>query len=327
MNITVVGMGRWGSCIAWYCSAIKKHNVKFYGQPGSPDFIRFKTNRRNDYLILPDEISITDDLTEAINASDYIVVSIPSQLFRGFLKELKENKDLNKDDLLSKKTFILCMKGIESETGKRLTQVFYEEMGINSKVAVWVGPGHVQDFYAGRPSCMVIASQDINLTKFLVNELNSTLIRFYYGQDLIGCEIGAAAKNVMGIAAGMLDGIDCPGLKGALMARGAREVSRLIRAMGGNELTAYGLSHLGDYQATLFSEFSQNRLYGENYIRGIQTAKLAEGVETSKALMKLSKDYDVNLPISNAIYSIIFENLDSKTVLSSLFERENKFEF
>lgn len=327
MNITVVGMGRWGSCIAWYCSAIKKHNVKFYGQPGSPDFIKFKTYRRNDYLILPDEIEITDDLEDAIKSSDHIVVSIPAQLFRGFLNELKTHPELNKDDILSKKTFILCMKGIESVSGKRLTQVFYEEMGINSKVAVWVGPGHVQDFYAGRPSCMVIASQDINLTKFLVNELNSSLIRFYYGQDLIGCEIGAAAKNVMGIAAGMLDGIDCPGLKGALMARGAREVSRLIRAMGGNELTAYGLSHLGDYQATLFSEFSQNRMYGENFIKGVKTAKLAEGVDTSKAMVKLSKDYDVYLPISTGIYSMLFENANPKAVLESMFDKENKFEF
>ena len=219
------------------------------------------------------------------------------------------------------------MKGIECDTGKRLTQVFYEEMSMNTRVAVWVGPGHVQDFYAGRPSCMVIASHQINLTKYLVGELNSSLIRFYYGQDLIGCEIGAAAKNVMGIAAGMLDGIDCPGLKGALMARGAREVSRLIRAMGGNELTAYGLSHLGDYQATLFSEYSQNRLYGENFIRGIQSAKLAEGVDTSKAMVKLSEDYDVELPISRSIYTMLFEGAEPRSVLSSMFDRKNKFEF
>ena len=326
MNISVVGMGRWGSCIAWYCNAIKKHNVKLYGKPGSPDFIRFKAERRNDYLVLPDEIELTDDLEYAITASDYIIVSVPAQLFRGFLKELKGNQNLCQRGCLSEKTFILC-KGIECDTGKRLTQVFYEEIGIHSKVAIWVGPGHVQDFYAGRPSCMVIASHQINLTKHLVNELNSNLIRFYYGQDLIGCEIGAATKNVMGIAAGMLDGIDCPGLKGALMARGAREVSRLIRAMGGNELTAYGLSHLGDYQATLFSEYSQNRLYGENFIRGIPSAKLAEGVDTSKAMVKLSEDYDVDLPISHSVYTMLFENADPQSVLASMFDRENKYEF
>ena len=131
----------------------------------------------------------------------------------------------------------------------------------------------------------------------------------------------------MGIAAGMLDGIDCSGLKGALMARGAREVARLISAMGGNELTAYGLSHLGDYQATLFSEYSQNRLYGENFMRGVKSAKLAEGVDTSKAMVKLSQDYDVDLPISTAIYKMLFEKKDPKQELEAMFDRENKFEF
>ena len=320
-------MGRWGSCIAWYCSAVKKHNVILYGPSDTPDYIRFKKERKNDYLVLPDEIEISADLEYSVKSSDHIIVSVPAQLFRGFLKELKENKNITSSVNLNEKTFILCMKGIECTTGSRLTEVFYDEMGENAKVAVWVGPGHVQDFYAGRPSCMVIASKDIELTKGLVEQFNSNLIRFYYSEDLIGCEIGAAAKNVMGIAAGMLDGIDCPGLKGALMARGAREVSRLITAMGGNELTAYGLSHLGDYQATLFSEYSQNRLYGENFIRGIKSAKLAEGVDTSKAMVKLSEKYNVELPISRSIYNMIFEHTDPKSELSGMFDRSTKFEF
>ena len=87
MNISVVGMGRWGSCIAWYCSAVKQHKVKLYGKPGSPDFIRFKTERKNDYLVLPEAIELTDDLEYAVTSSDYIIVSIPAQRFRGFLKE------------------------------------------------------------------------------------------------------------------------------------------------------------------------------------------------------------------------------------------------
>ena len=106
MNISVVGMGRWGSCIAWYCNAIKKHNVKLYGKPGSPDFIRFKAERRNDYLVLPDEIELTDDLEYAITASDYIIVSVPAQLFRGFLKELKGNENASHKYFTKKSEFI-----------------------------------------------------------------------------------------------------------------------------------------------------------------------------------------------------------------------------
>ena len=321
MNITVVGTGRWGSCIAWYCSAVKKHNVMLYGKKGTPDLKQLVETGRNDYITMPKEVTLTDDLDRALNHSDLIIVSIGAQQFRGFLKELVENGNIDG------KKFVLCMKGLESGSGKRLTQIFGEEMGDRSKVAVWVGPGHVQDFYNGKPSCMLICSDDIEYTKYLVSELNSNLIRFYYGEDLIGAEIGAASKNVMGIAAGVLDGFDAPGMKGALMARGAREISRLVRAMGGNELTVYGLSHLGDYQATLFSEYSHNRMYGENYIRKIPMEKLAEGVDTSKALMKLADEYNVELPISTAIYQMIFEKKDPKETLDGLFDRTTKFEF
>ena len=320
MKITVVGPGRWGSCIAWYCAHHKHHAVTLYGKADAPEYIRFRETRRNEYIQLPDTVCLTDDLEAAVLGADVVIISIGAQHFRDFLKEISGFE-------MENKKFVLCMKGLESGTGKRLTQIFAEEIGSKCSVAIWVGPGHVQDFYAGRPSCMIMGSQDIEYTKFLVSELNSSLIRFYYSQDLIGCEIGAASKNVMGIAAGMLDGFDCAGLKGALMARGAREISRLVRAMGGNELTVYGLSHLGDYQATLFSEYSHNRMYGERYIKGIPMDRLAEGVDTSAALVRLSDSYDVSLPISRAVYEVLFEKQDPKQMMEGLFERSNKFEF
>ena len=131
----------------------------------------------------------------------------------------------------------------------------------------------------------------------------------------------------MGIGAGMLDGLGYSVLKGALMARGAHEVSELIKAKGGNELSAYGLCHLGDYEATLFSPWSHNRRYGESYAKGEKFEKLAEGVMTSKALYKLSKEYNVEMPITRAIYRILFEKKDFKVELSRLFERSVKEEF
>src|SRR5699024_596016 len=126
---------------------------------------------------------------------------------------------------------------------------------------------------------------------------SSDLIRFYYGQDLIGNEIGAAAKNVIGIAAGMLDGLHLSTLKGALMSRGTREVARLIQALGGNELSAYGLCHLGDYEATVFSKYSHNRQFGESFVKGEEYTKLAEGYYTVRAMLQMGKNYGVDLPI------------------------------
>ena len=234
---------------------------------------------------------------------------------------------------VSGKNFVLCMKGIEVDTGCRLSEVLTQSGVAKDKIAVWVGPGHIQAFTQGIPNCMVIDSANETLKKDLANAFHSDLIRFYYGEDLIGTEIGAAAKNVMGIVAGVLDGCGYGALKGALMARGAREVARLIKAMGGNELSAYGLAHLGDYEATLFSEFSHNRRYGEMLVKGERFAKLAEGVSTAAAMKALGEKYGVELPLTEAVYSICYEGGEGdaetrcKAWLAKLFARDKKAEF
>jgi glycerol-3-phosphate dehydrogenase (NAD(P)+) len=174
---------------------------------------------------------------------------------------------------------------------------------------------------------MVVDSDNEEIKKKLVEEFNSELIRFYLGTDLIGSEIGAAAKNVIGIAAGILDGLGYTSLKGALMARSTREIARLIKALGGNEFSAYGLCHLGDYEATLFSPWSHNRKYGEQLVKGEKFEKLAEGVMTSKALYKLGQEYGVDLPIVQAVYRVLFENADIEESLRKLFARSVKQEF
>lgn len=202
------------------------------------------------------------DLAAALAHAEVIVISISSQGCCGFIRTIRQTGDV------SDKIFVLCMKGIEIESGKRLSEVLIEEGIAADRIAVWVGPGHIQDFTAGIPNCMVIDGYDPSLKKKLADDFKSSLIRFYYGTDVIGTEIGAAAKNVMGIAAGVLDGGGVSTLKGPLMTRGAREVARLIEAMGGNPLSAYGLAHLGDYETTLFSRHSHNRMYGVMLAKG-----------------------------------------------------------
>jgi glycerol-3-phosphate dehydrogenase (NAD(P)+) len=219
------------------------------------------------------------------------------------------------------------MKGIEISTGKRLSEIVKESIGPAGSVAVWLGPGHVQEFYKGIPNCMVIDSTDEDTKELLVSSFSSDLIRFYYGNDLLGNEIGAAAKNVIGIAAGMLDGLQLTSLKGALMSRGTREIARLIKAMGGNELSAYGLCHLGDYEATVFSEFSHNRKYGELFVKGEAYTDLAEGYYTVRALVELGERYQVELPICNAVYEMLYQNQNAQEALDKLFLRSIKKEF
>lgn len=319
MKISVLGCGRWGSFLAWYANRLGNEVVSF-GPEKDYSYQILKNTGRNEYVKFDENIKLTCDLDEAIAHGDIIIISISSQGLRGFATEIAKRD-------ISKKKFVLCMKGIEETTGKRLSEVVIE-CGFNKQnVAVWSGPGHIQEFTKNVPNCMVIDAYNGELTKFLVDVFKSDLIRFYYGNDIIGTEVGAATKNIMGIVAGALDGLNYVTLKGPLMARGAREVARLIKAMGGNELSAYGLCHLGDYETTLFSPHSHNRRWGEAYVLGQPFEKLAEGVATARAVSKLAANLGVDMPITNAVNQMIVNKIPPKELITTLFGRDAKAEF
>lgn len=314
----VIGCGRWGSFIAWYLDSIG-HKVKLYGRKESRHMAQLMQCRKNEYITLPESLALTNDLAEVTDA-DIVVISVGSQSLDDLMGTLEVYE-------LKNKIIVLCMKGIAIKTGERLSQIVERHVDSSNKVAVWLGPGHVQDFYNGQPNCMVIDSKDAQTKETLVQMLSGKLIRFYYGTDLIGNEIGGAMKNVIGIAAGMLDGLGLSSLKGALMARAPREVGRLIHAMGGKEETAYGLCHLGDYEATLFSAHSHNRKYGECFVQGKPMDKLAEGYYTVQAVMKMKDALGVEMPIAEAVYRVLFEGEQPEAALDALFARNQKREF
>ena len=318
MNITIVGCGRWGTFIAWYLDKIG-HQVTLYGREGSAHMRELMQHRSNGLVSLSDRIALTTSLASA-HSSDAIVISVNSQGLQSLTAQLARQA-------IKDKIIVLCMKGLDIGTGKRLSQIAAEALDPSNRIAVWLGPGHVQEFIKGIPNCMVIDSLDNETKLTLVDAFSSDLIRFYYGQDLIGNEIGAAAKNVIGIAAGMLDGLKLSTLKGALMSRGTREIARMIAAMGGSELSAYGLCHLGDYEATVFSVFSHNRKFGESFILNEPYTELAEGYYAVKALASLGIQYGVDLPICNAVYDVLYNGKDPKSTLDSLFTRSLKREF
>ena len=319
MDITVIGCGRWGSLITWYLDHIG-HRVTLYGSATSPRMQSFLATRQNDLLTLPPSVALSTDLPAALDGAETVIISIGSQGLRKLLTqpELQTLRD---------RTVVLCMKGLEMGTGARLSQIAAECLHPSNTVAVWLGPGHVQEFYRGIPNCMVIDSENDDAKRRLVHAFSSGLIRFYYGGDMIGNEVGAAAKNVVGIAAGFLDGVEMSSLKGALMSRGTREVARLIKAMGGSELSAYGLCHLGDYEATVFSPYSHNRQFGEAFVRGQDYHQLAEGYYTVKALMLLGQRYGVELPICKAVHNILYENAEPREQLTLLLRRGLRSEF
>lgn len=329
MKISVLGCGRWGSFIAWYHAVKLQNQVTLWGPEDDYSFKVLSQEGKNEYVELDKSICLTSDLKQAVEASDIVIISISSQGLRGFMQRLNAFP-------LQDKTFILCMKGIELDTGCRLSEVLVQSGISPDKIAVWVGPGHIQAFTQGIPNCMIIDSANSELTKFLADNFKTPLIRFYYGDDLVGTEVGAAAKNVMGIAAGVLDGSGYVSLKGPLMARGAAEIARLIVALGGDGQSAYGLAHLGDYETTLFSPYSHNRAYGEQMAQGVRFEKLAEGVSTAKALVTLAHKYGVDMPITQAVYEACylthaFDGGDGAKecmqIILKLFERQTKSQF
>ena len=273
MNIFVIGCGRWGSLITWYLDHIG-HHVTLYGRQSSPRMQSFLATRQNDLLTLPDSVGLTTDLRD-VEQAETVIISIGSQSLRSLLAEAPMQA-------LRGKTVVLCMKGLEMGTGERLSVIAGSLLHESNTVAVWLGPGHVQEFYRGIPNCS---------------------------------------------AAGFLDGVEMSSLKGALMSRGTREVARLIKAMGGNELSAYGLCHLGDYEATVFSPYSHNRQFGESFIRHQDYHRLAEGYYTVEALMVLREKYGVELPICMAVHNILYESADPRAELSALLRRGLRAEF
>ena len=318
-TVSVIGCGRWGAFIAKYLSDLG-HTVTLYGRPGSRRMAELLETRKNALMELPAAVKLETSLPDTLSGAEILVVSIPSQQLRSLLREVAALPALPK-------TLVLCMKGLEIGSGKRLSTVAEEELGGRAKVAVWIGPGHVQAFCAGIPNCMVIDSADEGTKKTLVDAFSGDLIRFYYGQDLTGNEIGAAAKNVVGIAAGFLDGLGIPSLKGALMSRGTREIARLIEAVGGNPTSAYGLCHLGDYEATLFSPYSHNRRFGEAFARGEEFGELAEGYYTVRALTALADKTGVDLPICRAVEDVLYHGATLADCIKRLFARSLKNEF
>lgn len=177
MKVSVLGCGRWGSFLAWYNNRLG-NNVISFGPENDYSYQILKNTGRNEYVRFDESIKVSCDLDEALNHAEIVIISISSQGLRGFASEIAKRN-------IKGKKFVLCMKGIEETTGKRLSEVAIESGIPKENVAVWAGPGHIQEFTKNVPNCMVIDSYNEELTKFLADSFKSDLIRFYYGNDII----------------------------------------------------------------------------------------------------------------------------------------------
>lgn len=326
-NIFVIGSGSWGTAIAISLSSAG-HSVKLWSR--SAEFTeKLKTTRENARYLpnikINENVEFTSDMSECVDC-DVIVVATPSHTIRQISKTLSKF-------VKEKQIIVSIAKGFDQENNSRLTEVIKEEIPIATVLAM-SGPSHAEEVSVGLPTTNVVAGDDKGATKLVQQIFNTPTFRIYTSDDVIGIELGGAIKNVIALAAGICDGLGYgDNTKAALITRGIAEITRLGVAMGAKPETFAGLSGIGDLIVTCTSMHSRNRRAGILIGQG-RTVKEAEqevnmvveGIKTAGVVYKLSKKYNVEMPISSEVYKVVFENYDVKECVYNLMGRSLKSE-
>ncbi len=286
------------------------------------------TETRTHYLVpsltFPDNVVFTSDIYEAIHGTDMIILALPSHSIRGLLQSYK---DIWKEY----HTFVNVSKGIEIDTLMTVSEVIKDVMGSPyTKIVTLSGPSHAEEVILGHPTTLVSASPNTEDAVAVQKLFSNETIRTYVNSDIKGVELGGSIKNVIAIAAGISDGIGYgDNTKSALITRGMTEISRLGVAMGGSIKTFSGLSGIGDLMVTCFSKHSRNRYVGKEIGKGKllteilkEMSMIAEGINTAESVYRLSKKYRISMPISQAIYEILFKEKDPNTSIYKLMSRK-----
>jgi glycerol-3-phosphate dehydrogenase (NAD(P)+) len=291
-----------------------------------------RRSARLDHFVLPSEVVVTHDEREALREARLVVTATPVQ----FMRETWERfaRHVPRDAAI-----VSVAKGVEIRTMKRPTQILADVLKDDPDkgarpLGVLSGPTIAPELARCLPATMIAASDDPHLAAAMQRIFSTNWLRIYTNPDVLGVEIAGAVKNVIAIAAGILDGLQAGNnAKSALLARGLAEIARLGSAMGASSQTFFGIAGVGDLATSCFSPEGRNRSCGEALGRGeklkdylAKTSSVVEGVYTTKAVVRLAKKYHVDLPIINAVHSVLFEGMDPITAISGLMSREMKAE-
>ena len=327
MKIAVLGSGGWGTALAILLSE-KKHEIYMWSAFEN-EILSMKQSGENPLLKgvkLPEEIVLTSDLKETLENADVILLSVPSHVIRTVCKKIKENE--------SYPEFVISVaKGFDEDTGERLSEVIKSELLIDYPV-VLSGPTHAEEVARGIPTAIVAACENQEFAKKTQDLFMSPVFRVYTNSDVIGVELCGALKNVIALCAGISDGIGFgDNTKAALMTRGMAEIIRLGIKMGGKPETFSGLTGIGDLIVTCTSMHSRNRRAGILIGQGKtsdeaikEVGMVVEGIKTCKTAYGVSKKYEVEMPIVETAYKVLFEGKNAKLAVSELMNREKKEE-
>lgn len=330
MKISVLGAGSWGTTLA--CLLADNTHQVYLWEINKQAAEKLDKERIIPFIggaIIPENVTISSDLN-IIKETEAVLFVVPSHFLRSTVNSIKS---LNID--LGKKLVISATKGIENETLLRVSQII-EEFYPNTKdkIVALSGPSHAEEVSKKIPTVVTAASKDENLAVKVRDLFINDYFRVYTQSDIIGVELGASLKNVFAIAGGIIDGLNFgDNTKAAIVSRGLKELVRLGVALGGKEQTFYGLSGIGDLMVTCFSKHSRNRNLGEMLAKGktLQQAEqdlkmVAEGVNTCISAYNLGKKLNIELPIINQIYEVLFKNKDAKQAVYDLMTRTPKAE-
>jgi glycerol-3-phosphate dehydrogenase (NAD(P)+) len=334
-KFAVLGAGSWGTALGILLAQSGNHEVTLW--EFRPDAAKALTEDRENKEFLagipfPEKLGVTNDLDEAIENNEAILLVIPSQVTRSVLEEIS----LKHSDKVQDKIWIGASKGIENGTLQRMSEVTADVFGdeVLKKYVTLCGPSHAEEVSKSIPTTVVAAGISIDVARQVQEWFSGPTFRVYASEDLIGVELGASLKNVVAIATGICDGLKFgDNTRGALITRGLHEISRLGIALGGQRETFAGLSGMGDLVTTCTSQHSRNRHVGEELGRG-KTLKeildsmhmVAEGVATTQSAWGLAQRENITMPITEQVYKILFEDASAKEAVYQLMTRSLKVE-
>jgi glycerol-3-phosphate dehydrogenase (NAD(P)+) len=328
-NISIIGDGAMSSvCSMLLCE--KGLSVRMWGYDAN-QLAQIQEKRENFKFLpgykLPDSLEFQADDSQIMKNADLIVSAIPCQFMRPVWKRLAQHVN-------PKIPIVSVAKGIENETLLRPSQIIHDVIGEKIKVVVLSGPTIAEEIAKKLPATATAASKDERLAGAVQETFNTAYFRVYRNSDIVGVELAGAMKNVIAIAAGIVDGIKIgDNAKAALLCRGLAEITRLGVALGAKEQTFSGLSGLGDLVTTCISPMGRNRSLGQRIGKGSSvkdaiaaTNSVVEGIATCKSVVDLAKKYSINMPITESVYQILFEGKSVAAAIEELMARKLKAE-
>ena len=325
-KVGIVGTTSWGTTLG-ILIARRGVDVRLWARTEA-EAATMENSRENARFLpgvpFPASLTVSASAPDVLSDADLVLIVVPSRTFRANVRQVRAT-------LPSDAVIVSATKGIESGTGKRMSEVLADELpaGLHEGICALSGPNLSREIIGGKPASTVVASANFDAARAAQRIINSNLFRVYTNEDIVGVEFGGALKNIIALAAGVCDGLNYgDNAKATVITRGLAEIGRLAEAAGANPLTLAGLAGMGDLIATCSSTLSRNHYFGRRLASGESAEAIrasmdnvAEGVDTTQGAITVAGRLGVEMPIAEAMHSVIFEGVPIERAVSALLER------